>query len=77
MCILTITNSLFSLKSKPENFSQELISVSPGQYIPIDYTVTNFGGLRNDGWFLIEAGGRRGWIREDTWTINSKTRLCQ
>jgi chemotaxis protein histidine kinase CheA len=77
MCILTITNSLVSLSSEPQRQSQELIRVRPGEYIPVDYTVTSFGGLRNDGWFLIEAEGRRGWIRDDTWTINSKTRLCQ
>ncbi|NJL36263.1 MAG: hypothetical protein HC899_05510 [Leptolyngbyaceae cyanobacterium SM1_4_3] len=76
-CILTITNSLVPLRSEPENFSQELITVRPGEYIPIDYRVTSFGGLRNDGWFMIEAEGRRGWIRDDTWTIDSKTRLCQ
>jgi type IV secretory pathway VirB10-like protein len=77
MCILTITNSLVSLRSEPQTHSQELIRVRPGEYIPIDYTVTSFGGLRNDGWFLIEAEGRRGWIINDTWTIESKTRLCQ
>jgi chemotaxis protein histidine kinase CheA len=77
MCILTITNSLVSLSSEPQRHSQELIRVRPGEYIPIDYTVTSFGGLRNDGWFLIEAEGRRGWIINDTWTIESKTRLCQ
>ena len=77
VCILTITNSLVSLNSEPQNFSQELASVSPGEYIPVDYTVTNFGGLSNDGWFLIEAEGRRGWIKDNTWTIDSKTRACQ
>jgi hypothetical protein len=77
ICILTITSPLVSLKSKPESFSQELIRVHPGEYIPINYnTVTNSNG-RREGWFFIEAGGRRGWISDDTWMINSKTRLCQ
>ncbi len=75
-CILTISNSLAPLMSKPERFSQELVSVRPGNYTSLDYVTTNFGGLKEDGWFKIESEGRQGWIVNDTWTINSKSREC-
>jgi chemotaxis protein histidine kinase CheA len=77
VCILTINNSLVSLHSEPKTFSQQLARVKVGEYTPIDYKVTNFGGLSNDGWYLIESEGRKGWVKDDTWTIKSKTKLCQ
>ena len=76
ICVVTISNSLVALKREPETFSREIIRVPPGNYASLDYQVTNFGGLRDDGWFLLEAQGRKGWVKDDTWTIESKTRVC-
>ena len=75
-CILTISNTLVPLMSKPERFSQELTRVRPGNYTSLDYVTANFGGLKEEGWFKIESEGRQGWIVNDTWTINSKSSKC-
>ncbi|PZV06776.1 MAG: hypothetical protein DCF22_23160 [Leptolyngbya sp.] len=76
ICVVTISNSLVALKREPETFSREIIRVPPGNYASLDYQVTNFSGLSDDGWFLLEAQGRKGWVKDDTWTIESKTRVC-
>lgn len=74
-CVVTISNPLVSLMSEPDTFSQELVRVGPGEYATLDYTVTTFGS-QEQGWFQIEAEGRTGWIRNDTWTIAEKTSAC-
>lgn len=75
-CRLTITNKLVPLMKDPDRFSQELVRVNPSDYNPLDYKVVNFGGLKDQGWFQIEAAGRRGWIADDTWTVASKAAAC-
>ena len=42
---------------------------------PRPYTTTSIVG-RQQGWFHIEYEGRRGWIKDDTWTVDSKTSEC-
>lgn len=74
-CVVTISNPLVSLMSEPDTFSQELVRVGPGEYATSDYTVTTFAS-QEQGWFQIEAEGRTGWIRNDTWTIAEKTSAC-
>ena len=74
-CILTITNSLVPLRIQPEEFAHELTRVKTGDYTSSDYKVTKFAA-QDEGWFLIEAEGRKGWIRDDIWTINKKTKTC-
>ena len=51
-------------------------SVKPGEYPRLGYQVVEFAGI-DQGWFQIEAEGRKGWIANDTWTISSKTNACQ
>ncbi len=74
-CVVTISNTLVSLMSEPDQFSQELIRVKPGEYPTLDYTERTFVN-QQQGWFQIESEGRTGWIRNDTWTIADKTSAC-
>lgn len=74
-CVITISNSLVALMSEPDTFSQQIIRVSPGEYPTLDYTETTFVS-ETQGWFRIEAEGRSGWVRNDTWTISGKTAGC-
>ncbi len=74
-CVVTIANPLVTLMSEPSRFSQELVKVKPGQYTSLDYKVVKFGS-QDQGWFQIEVEDRKGWIADDTWTIDSKTAAC-
>ena len=74
-CVVTISNKLVSLMSDPDPFSTEITSVDPGEYETIDYTVVETGP-GEQGWFKINVNGREGWIKNDTWTIESKTADC-
>jgi hypothetical protein len=74
-CVVTIANTLVALMSEPSRFSQELVKVKPGEYTTSEYKVVPFAG-QDQGWFQIEAEGRKGWIANDTWTIASKTNAC-
>lgn len=74
-CVLTITNELVSLMSEPDTFSQEIIRVPSGEYPTSDFREIPFGGTQQ-GWFQIEAEGRTGWVKNDTWTVENKTSAC-
>jgi hypothetical protein len=74
-CVVTIANTLVALMSEPSRFSQQLVKVRPGEYTMLEYKVVKFGS-QDQGWFQIEAEGRKGWIADDTWTIDSKTSTC-
>jgi len=74
-CQVTIRNPLVSLMSEPDPFSQEIIRVPPRDYSPLGYETATFGP-REQGWFRIEAEGRQGWIKDDTWTIERKSAQC-
>ncbi|NJP11539.1 MAG: hypothetical protein HC866_20410 [Leptolyngbyaceae cyanobacterium RU_5_1] len=74
--VITISNSLVSLKSQPEPFSRELVRVKPGTYNSVEHVITDFGSLRQDGWFRIEFEGRKGWVFNDTWSIEEKSSSC-
>jgi len=41
----------------------------------LDYKVVNFAG-QDQGWFQIEAEGRKGWILDNTIMIAEKTTTC-
>jgi hypothetical protein len=76
-CIVTVGNpSVVSLMSRPDTFSQQIIRVDPGDYTSLDHVVVDRGFLGQEGWFKIEARGRVGWIKDDTFTISDKTRVC-
>ena len=36
-CTLLITSPFAALHKQPKNFSQKILRVSPGEYIPLDY----------------------------------------
>ncbi|ASC72312.1 hypothetical protein XM38_032690 [Halomicronema hongdechloris C2206] len=74
-CRLTIRNPLVSLMSEPDQFSREIIRVQPGDYPALGYETASFGP-QEQGWFMIEAEGRQGWIKDDTWTIERKSAQC-
>ncbi|MGL5081229.1 MAG: hypothetical protein ACRC8A_07045 [Microcoleaceae cyanobacterium] len=75
-CTLTISNTLVSLMSEPERLSRQIAKVRPGEYTSLDHKITSFHGLKEEGWFQIEVEGRRGWIADDTWTIDRKSSSC-
>ena len=75
-CVVTIRNPLVELKSEPSNRSLHIIRVKPGNYLMLDHVITDFGGLKKESWFQIEPEGRRGWIANNSWTIEAKTRSC-
>ena len=74
-CVVTISNELVSLMSQPDEFSTEISSVEPGEYETMNYKVVETGP-GEQGWFKIQVEGREGWIKNDTWTIDSKTEEC-
>jgi hypothetical protein len=74
-CVLTISSPLVRLMSEPDRFSRQVATVSPGEYTSLDHTITNFHGLKEDGWFQIEVEGRKGWVVEDM-TIDRKSSSC-
>lgn len=73
-CIISIMNPLVALKSEPDPFSLDIISVRPGEYLVFDRKTKQF--VRDQTWLLIEAEGRRGWIRDDILTVASKSSGC-
>jgi hypothetical protein len=76
-CIVTVGNpSVVSLMNRPDTFSQQIIRVDPGDYTSLEHRVVDRGFLGQEGWFKIEARGRVGWIKDDTFTISDKTRVC-
>jgi hypothetical protein len=75
-CIITISNSLVTLQSQPDRFSRELVRVKPGTYNALEHVITDFGSLRQEGWFRVEFDNRKGWIANDTWSIEKKSSSC-
>jgi hypothetical protein len=76
VCVLTISNRLVSLMSKPERLGRQIAKVRPGEYTSLAHVITNFHGLKEEGWFQIDVEGRKGWIVDDTWTIDRKSSSC-
>jgi hypothetical protein len=74
-CVITTVNPLVALMSEPNTFSQEVVQVPPGQYNVLAHRIVQFGPTEQS-WFQIQVDGRSGWVRNDTWTINSKTNAC-
>jgi hypothetical protein len=74
-CRITIRHPLVALMREPDRLGQEMINVKPGDYTPLDHKMVSTM-VREEGWFQIEAEGRRGWIANDTWTIEEKTQTC-
>ena len=74
-CVVTIDNPLVPLRREPDQFSQEIIRVKPGDYSTLEYTEITFVNQER-GLFQIEAEERIGWIQNDTWTIADKTSVC-
>lgn len=75
ICVLTISNTLVPLMSEPERLGRQIARVEPSEYTPLSHKIID-RGLGEEGWFQIEVAGRKGWIVDDTWTIDSKSSLC-
>ena len=75
-CIITIRNPLVALHSEPNRFSREIIQVNPGKYSVLEHQIINQGVLGTESWFQIQTEGRKGWITDDTWTIEKKNSKC-
>ncbi|NBC05499.1 MAG: hypothetical protein GVY20_17580 [Bacteroidetes bacterium] len=74
-CILTIDNPLVPLMSEPDTFGSEIVNVTEGEYEPTEYTVVE-NPVQSQGWFKIRVASREGWIKNNTWTIASKSAEC-
>jgi hypothetical protein len=74
-CIITIENPLVTLMSEPDTFGSEIINVTEGEYEPTEYTVEE-NPVQSQGWFKIRVDSREGWIKNNTWTIASKSAEC-
>jgi hypothetical protein len=75
-CVLIIKTNNIPLISEPDLNSQQLASLKPGTYNPLDYRSVNSYGLLKEGWFQIESEGQRGWIQDNSWIISSKRGEC-
>jgi hypothetical protein len=75
-CIITISNPLVTLMSQPDSFSRELVKVKPGTYNPIEHAITDFHSLKQEGWFRVEFEGKKGWVSNNTWSIEKKSSSC-
>lgn len=63
--------------NEPDKFSREIANVRPGEYASLAHKITNRGsGLGEEGWFQIEVEGRKGWIADDTSTVDRKSPIC-
>lgn len=74
-CVVTIENSLVSLKPEPDPMSQGTAKVPPGDYRVEEYATTRHASTEM-GFFRITVDERTGWIANDTWTIEDKTSSC-
>jgi hypothetical protein len=75
VCVLTINNPLVPLMSEPKRLGREIARARPNEYTPLGHKIVD-RGLREEGWFQIEVEGRKGWIVDDTWTIDRKSSSC-
>jgi hypothetical protein len=75
-CTVEISNPLASIHEAPENFSQEVGSVPPGSYAVLDVAVVPWAG-QDERWLQVEAGGQRGWLKDNSFNIDHRSRACQ
>lgn len=73
-CVVTIQNPLVSLQSEPDPVGQGTTRVPPGDYTVQAYETRQH--VSEIGFFRITVDGRSGWIKNNTWTIESKTSAC-
>ena len=74
-CQIEVDNPLATIHEEPDNFSQEIIDVPPGTYVVEDFQSVTFGS-QEQRWLLITAAGRRGWLKDSTFNIASKSAAC-
>jgi hypothetical protein len=74
-CVLTISNPLVPLMGEPERLGRQIAKARPGEYASLGHRIID-RGLGEEGWFKIEVEGRKGWIVDDTWTIDRKSSSC-
>jgi len=74
-CVLTISNPLVPLMSEPKRLGRQIAKARPGEYTSLGHKIID-RGLGEEGWFQIEVEGRKGWIVDDTWTIDRKSSSC-
>lgn len=74
-CTVTVANPLVMLRETPEPFGQEFVKVAAGTYKVSDITNTSWAGAQQR-WFKIDVGTRTGWIRDDSFNIDSRSDSC-
>lgn len=75
-CVVTVRNTVLSLRREPKPFSQELIRVKPGTYPSLRYAESTLPGGQKQGWFQITVEARTGWVEDNIISIDSKTSAC-
>ncbi len=74
-CRVTIRNPLVSLSETPSNRALTGARVPVGTYTVLAGRVVTWAG-QPQRWFQIEAGGRRGWIRDSRTQIDGRSSAC-
>ncbi|ORA38747.1 hypothetical protein [Mycobacterium aquaticum] len=74
-CAVTVANPLVMLRETPEPFGQESVKVAAGTYKVSDIADTSWAGAPQR-WFRIDVGTRSGWIRDDSFSIDSRSDSC-
>ncbi len=75
-CWIRVSNPLTAIREQPQVLAQEIVSVPNDDYLVLSTEMVDFGGLENQRWFLIEVGGRQGWLRDSTFDIDAKSADC-
>ncbi|OBC08950.1 hypothetical protein A5784_06095 [Mycobacterium sp. 852013-50091_SCH5140682] len=74
-CAVTVANPLLTLRETPDPFGQESVKVAAGTYKVSDIADTSWAGAPQR-WFKIDVGTRSGWIRDDSFSIDSRSDSC-
>ncbi|WP_131805507.1 hypothetical protein [Mycolicibacterium brisbanense] len=74
-CAVTVANPLVMLRETPDPFGQESVKVAAGTYKVSDIAETPWAGAPQR-WFRIDVGTRSGWIRDDSFNIDSRSDSC-
>ncbi len=74
-CAVTVANPLLMLRETPDPFGQESVKVAAGTYKVSDIAETPWAGAPQR-WFRIDVGTRSGWIRDDSFNIDSRSDSC-
>lgn len=74
-CVIRVDHIGAEILAEPRRMARRLASVRTDDYRVLELATSQFAG-REEGWFLIEVDGRRGWIADDGIVITRKSADC-